>query len=59
MPVESLFAVLQNSRSIGFDLLVDVTCVDYLHYPDARDRFGLVYLLANTETNERLTVPRL
>jgi NADH-quinone oxidoreductase subunit C len=40
----------------GFDLLVDVTCVDYLNYRDARDRFGLVYLLANTTTNERLTV---
>src|SRR5438132_7947878 len=40
----------------GFDLLVDVTCVDYLNYRDAIDRFGLVYLLANTETNERLTV---
>ncbi|HEX5105964.1 MAG TPA: NADH-quinone oxidoreductase subunit C [Pirellulaceae bacterium] len=40
----------------GFDLLVDVTCVDYLNYRDARDRFGLVYLLASTETNERITV---
>ncbi len=33
-----------------------MTCVDYLDYPDAKDRFGLVYLLANTETNERITV---
>ena len=40
----------------GFDLLVDVTCVDYLNYRDAARRFGLVYLLANTVTNERLTV---
>ena len=40
----------------GFDMLVDLTCVDYLTYRDATDRFGLVYLLANTETNERLTV---
>lgn len=40
----------------GFDLLVDVTCVDYLNYRDATDRFGLVYLLADTESNERLTV---
>jgi len=47
-------AVLKNDR--GFDLLVDVTCVDYLNYRDAKSRFGLVYLLANTATNERLTV---
>src|SRR6476660_7322774 len=46
--------LLQQER--GFDLLVDVTCVDYLNYRDATDRFGLVYLLTNTETNERLTV---
>jgi len=46
--------LLKDER--GFDLLVDVTCVDYLNYRDARDRFGLVYLLANTITNDRLTV---
>src|SRR5262245_41137905 len=46
--------LLRDQR--GFDLLVDVTCVDYLNYRDAKDRFGLVYLLANTATNERLTV---
>jgi NADH-quinone oxidoreductase subunit C len=40
----------------GFDLLVDVTCVDYLNYRDATDRFGLVYCLANTATNERMIV---
>src|SRR5262245_56029352 len=40
----------------GFDLLVDVTCVDYLNYRDANSRFGLVYLLANTAISERLTV---
>src|SRR5687767_7790866 len=43
-------------ESAGFDLLVDVTCVDYLNYRGATDRFGLVYLLANTITNERITV---
>ncbi len=43
-------------KSRGFDLLVDVTCVDYLNYRGATDRFGLVYLLANVATNERLTL---
>ena len=53
----SLWEVLRTLKErLGFDLLVDVTCVDYLDHPDARDRFGLVYLLANTETNERITV---
>jgi NADH-quinone oxidoreductase subunit C len=40
----------------GFDLLVDVTCVDYLYYRGATDRFGLVYCLANATTGERLIV---
>ncbi len=52
-----LAAVFEFARdTCGFDLLVDVTCVDYLNYRDAEDRFGLVYLLANTQTNERLTL---
>ncbi len=47
-------AVLKNQ--LGFDLLVDVTCVDYLNWRDATDRFGLVYLLSSTTSGERLTV---
>lgn len=50
----STMRMLKDARS--FDLLVEVTCVDYLNFRDATDRFGLVYLLANTITNERLTV---
>lgn len=57
VPRESLFAALELLKeSRGFDLLVDVTCVDYLNYRDALERFGLVYLLANTVTSERITV---
>ncbi len=55
--VGQLYAVLAELKRLrGFDLLVDLTCVDYLNYSDAKDRFGLVYLLANTATGERLTV---
>lgn len=65
-----------------FDMLVDVTCVDYLNYPIEKgdrhllpersdegfigtqqkepvpffDRFGLVYILADTESNRRVVV---
>ncbi len=57
VPAASIYAALEllkNQRQ--FDLLVDVTCVDYLHYRGATDRFGLVYLLASTATNERITL---
>jgi len=43
-------------KRLGFDLLVDVSCVDYLDYKGAKHRYGLVYLLASTSTNRRLTV---
>lgn len=57
VPREQLAEVFQFVRSErGFDLLVDVTCVDYLNYRGAEDRFGLVYLLTNTATNERVTL---
>jgi len=54
---ERLTEVIQSLQGdYGFDMLVDVTCVDYLNYRDATDRFGLVYLLSNTDSGERLTV---
>jgi NADH-quinone oxidoreductase subunit C len=57
VPQESLYATLALLKEqLNFDLLVDLTCVDYLDYPGARDRFGMVYLLANVVTNERITV---
>lgn len=61
IPVDSILDVLTELKLSGFDLLVDLTCVDYLQYradrgnePDGR--FGLTYLLAGTTSAERLTV---
>jgi NADH-quinone oxidoreductase subunit C len=57
VPTENIRAALEMLKThLGFDMLVDVTCVDYLDYPGAKDRFGLVYSLANTESNDRLLV---
>ncbi|MBI5760657.1 MAG: NADH-quinone oxidoreductase subunit C [Planctomycetales bacterium] len=57
VPAEQVFSYLEFLKEeCGFDLLVDVTCVDYLYYRGAKDRFGLVYCLANTTTSERLIV---
>jgi NADH-quinone oxidoreductase subunit C len=52
--LQDLLVVLK--QDYNFDLLVDITCVDYLNYRGATDRFGLVYLLADTETGDRLTL---
>ncbi|MFO0808284.1 MAG: NADH-quinone oxidoreductase subunit C [Gemmataceae bacterium] len=53
---DKLYAALEALKAAGFDLLADITAVDYLHYPDAKDRFGVVYVLTNTATGERLIV---
>ena len=52
-----VFAALQCLKNdCGFDMLIDITAADYLYYPNARDRFGLIYALLNTTTGERLYV---
>src|SRR5262245_36277987 len=50
-----LFAVLTFSKEeCGFDHLTEVTAVDYLKYPGARHRFGVVHGLTNLTTGERV-----
>ena len=57
VPTAALFEALEFLlNDEGFNALVDITCVDYLTYRNATDRFALVYLLTNLETNERLTI---
>lgn len=57
VPRNVMYEALQYLKEEqGFNYLVDVTCVDYLSYRDAKDRFGLVYLLTNVAENDRLTV---
>ena len=52
-----LYAVLEClKQACGFIMLIDITAADYLHYPDARDRFGLIYSLLNIATGERFYV---
>jgi NADH-quinone oxidoreductase subunit C len=53
----NLYAVLASlKQECGFDTLADLTAVDYLYYPGAKDRFGVVYALLNTVSGERLYV---
>ncbi len=56
VPPERLYQAIECSKKAGFDMLVDVTAVDYLNYPDAKDRFGLIYALLDTVTGERVYV---
>jgi len=57
VPAEHLLEVMGVLKSVcGFDMLSDVTAVDYLNYPGAVDRYHVVYVLTNTGTAERLIV---
>jgi NADH-quinone oxidoreductase subunit C len=57
VPADMLVNVLTCLKHQGgFDMLVDITAVDYLEYEDAADRFGVTYHLLNTVTGERVIV---
>jgi len=52
-----LYAFLQCLKNeCGFDMLAELTAVDYLKYPEARDRFGVIYGLLNTTSGERVFI---
>jgi len=52
-----LFAVLEQLKvNCGFDMLMELSAADYLYYPNAKDRFGVVYCLLSTASGERVMV---
>src|SRR5688572_3353792 len=57
VPSGKVYPVLQFLRDeLGFDMLAEVTAVDYLEYPGATDRFGVIYIVINTVTGERVFI---
>jgi NADH-quinone oxidoreductase subunit C len=54
---DRLFAFLQFLKDeCSFDQLAELTAADYLKYPGARDRFGVVHGLLNITTGERVWI---
>jgi NADH-quinone oxidoreductase subunit C len=59
VPPDQLIEVmtfLRHDRRAAFEQLCDLTCVDYLNYPDATDRYAVVYSLLSLSLNHRLWV---
>lgn len=57
VPAERLLDVcrfLRDDPRTRFEMLCDLTCVDYLNFPDAEDRFGVIYSLLSLTHNHRL-----
>ncbi len=47
---------LRDDDSTRFEQLIDLTCVDYLNFPDAADRYGVIYSLLSISRGHRLWV---
>jgi NADH-quinone oxidoreductase subunit C len=45
---------LYTDNRCRFEQLCDLTCVDYLNYPNADDRYGVTYSLLSLTHNHRL-----
>jgi len=59
VPGDRLLAVMRFLRDdprTKFEQLADLTCVDYLNFPGARDRYGVTYSLLSLTHNRRLWV---
>jgi NADH-quinone oxidoreductase subunit C len=57
---DKIFPVLRLLKEeCGFDMLIDITAADYLNYPNAKDRFGVMYCLLDTQSGERLVAKTL
>ncbi len=47
---------LEEDERCKFEQLCDLTCVDYLNFPQARDRYGVIYSLLSISLGHRLWV---
>jgi len=57
VPPGQLLEVMQflyGDPRCRFEQLCDLTCVDYLNFPKARDRFGIIYSLLSLSRNHRI-----
>jgi len=54
--VPAVMGFLRDDARTRFEQLCDLACVDYLNYPGAEDRFGVVYSLLSLTHHHRLWV---
>lgn len=45
---------LRDAPETRMEQICDLTCIDYLNFPDADDRFGVIYSLLSLTHNHRL-----
>ncbi|MEK6642497.1 MAG: NADH-quinone oxidoreductase subunit C, partial [Planctomycetota bacterium] len=47
---------LRDDGQMKFEQLIDLTCIDYLNFPNASDRFGVIYSLLSLTHNHRIWI---
>ena len=47
---------LRSDERCSFEQLCDLTCIDYLNFPKARDRYGVIYSLLSITKGHRLWI---
>lgn len=59
VPTDRLMEVMRclySDDRCSFEQLCDLTCIDYLNFPKARDRYGVIYSLLSITNGHRLWV---
>lgn len=54
--IKNLAANLKKDSDFNFNVLMDMTCVDYLFWEEKENRFEVVYNLFSTTKNHRLFI---
>jgi len=49
-----VMAFLHDDEGCAFEQLCDLTCIDYMDFPNARDRYGVIYSLLSVSRGHRL-----
>ena len=57
--VKNIATALKNDPAFGFNMLMDLTAVDYLHWEEKEFRFEVIYNLFSLPRNERLFIKAL
>ena len=52
-PLPDVMRYLRDDSEMRFEQLCDLTCVDYLNFPGATDRYGVIYSLLSLTHNHR------
>lgn len=57
VPKEIIHGALAFAKDeLGLQLIIDIAVVDYLYYPNAEDRFGVIYIVGQPQASERMII---